>query len=200
MRTKTLHSAFLTVENGFFSFLIFFILNCISCRSILKSMYCVKTQWVLINTHVEQRKPTGCGSICAHVGELSCVYVWFNVYSKHMWQLSSHVDNRNNCLNNQNGNSGSYCTSGALFIPLTHLCVCTLVHDSGHAVAPYPVYNQDLADVELMLELLGCDGHGVEVTEAPVDKQTGRVAARCVYQNIFSKLISQYHHMDLRSH
>lgn len=83
--------------------------------------------------------------------------------------------------------------------------VCTTVtsvclYISGHAVAPYPIYNQDLADVELMLELLGCDGHRVEVTEAPVDKQTGRVAARCVYQNIFSKLISQYHHMDLRSH
>lgn len=107
--------------------------------------------------------------------------------------------NRNSCLNNQNI-SECYCTSGSLFVPPTRLCVCTFVHDRGHAVAPYPVYNQDLADVELMLELLGCDGHRVEVTEAPVDKQTGRVAATCVYLNIFSKLISQHHHMELRSH
>lgn len=62
--------------------------------------------------------------------------------------------------------------------------------DAGHAVGPHPVHNEDLADVEFVLELLGSDGHRIEETEAPVDKQTGRKAATCVYQDIFSRLIS----------
>ena len=45
--------------------------------------------------------------------------------------------------------------------------------DAGHAVGPHPVHNEDLADVEFVLELLGSDGHRVEETEAPVDKQKG---------------------------
>lgn len=55
---------------------------------------------------------------------------------------------------------------------------------------PHPVHDEDLADVELVLELLGSDGHRVEETEAPVDKQTGREAATCFYHDIFRKLIS----------
>lgn len=33
--------------------------------------------------------------------------------------------------------------------------------------APYPVDDEDLADAELVLELFGGDGHGVEVAETP---------------------------------
>ena len=56
---------------------------------------------------------------------------------------------------------------------------------------PHPVHDEDLADVELVLELLGSNGHRVEETKAPVDKQTGREAATCFYQNdIFRKCIS----------
>ena len=44
-------------------------------------------------------------------------------------------------------------------------------NDGGHAMSPYPVYNEDLADVEFALELLGSNGHRVKITEAPVDKQ-----------------------------
>lgn len=33
--------------------------------------------------------------------------------------------------------------------------------------APYPVDDEDLADAELVLELLGGNGHGVEVAETP---------------------------------
>lgn len=58
------------------------------------------------------------------------------------------------------------------FHPLIPLHVGT--SDTGHAVGPHPVHDEDLADVEFVLELLGGDGHGVEETEAPVDKQTGR--------------------------
>ncbi len=69
-----------------------------------------------------------------------------------------------------------------------------LVHvgtsDAGRAVGPHPVHDEDLADVEFVLELLGSDGHRVEETEAPVEKQAGRKAATCVYQDLFSKLIS----------
>lgn len=88
---------------------------------------------------------------------------------------------------------------------LVHACfrLFILIHvrtsDAGHAVGPHPVHDQDLADVEFVLELLGSDGHGVEETEAPVDKQRGREAATCFYQDIFTKLISQNHHMDLRN-
>lgn len=71
--------------------------------------------------------------------------------------------------------------------------------DSGRLVGSYPVHNEDLADVEFVLELLGGYGHRVEETEAPVDKQTGRKAATCVYQDIFNKLISYKHHMDPRN-
>ena len=31
----------------------------------------------------------------------------------------------------------------------------------------YPVYNQDLADFPFLLELPGCNGHGVEEAETP---------------------------------
>lgn len=85
----------------------------------------------------------------------------------------------------------------------TCLCpwyICVPVHvfvpahvrssDTGHAVGPHPVHDEDLADVEFVLELLGSDGHRVEETEAPVDKQRGRKAAACVYQDIRTKLIS----------
>ncbi len=54
----------------------------------------------------------------------------------------------------------------------------------------HPVHNEDLADVEFVLELLCSDGHRVEETEAPVDKQKVRKAAICVYRDIFSKLMS----------
>lgn len=89
-------------------------------------------------------------------------------------------------------------------VPL-HLCFCVFIpvhvetSDAGNAVGPHPVHNEDLADAEFLLELLGSDGHRVEETEAPVDKQTGRVAATCLYHDIFTKLISQNHHMDLRN-
>lgn len=62
--------------------------------------------------------------------------------------------------------------------------------DARHVVGPHPVHDEDLADVEFVLELFGSDGNRVEETEAPVDKQTGRKAATCVHQDIFSKLIS----------
>lgn len=63
------------------------------------------------------------------------------------------------------------------------MCLCTCVFppfipahvgtsDAGHVVGPHPVHDEDLADVEFVLELLGGDGHRVEETEAPVDKQT----------------------------
>lgn len=79
-------------------------------------------------------------------------------------------------------------------MPTIHLCV---VHerfrlftpvqmgtsDAGHVVGPHPVYDEDLADVEFVLELLGSDGHRVEETEAPADKQRGRKAATCVNQD-----------------
>jgi len=78
------------------------------------------------------------------------------------------------------------------------LCACACVFipahvgtsGAGHVVGPHPVHDEDLADVEFVLELLGSDGHRVEETEAPVDKQTGTKAATCVYQDIFTKLIS----------
>ena len=63
----------------------------------------------------------------------------------------------------------------------TFVCMCVLrlfipIHvgtsDAVHAVSPYPVHDEDLADVEFVLKLLGSDGHGVEETKAPVDKQT----------------------------
>ena len=43
----------------------------------------------------------------------------------------------------------------------------------GDVTTPaHPVHNEDLVDVEFLLELLGGDGHRVEETETPVDKQT----------------------------
>lgn len=50
--------------------------------------------------------------------------------------------------------------------------------DAGRG--PHPVQDEDLADVELMLKLLGSDGHRVEETEAPVDKWKARKGATCV--------------------
>lgn len=50
--------------------------------------------------------------------------------------------------------------------------------DAGHS--PHPVQDEDLADVELLLELLGSNGHRVEETEAPVDKWKARKGATCV--------------------
>lgn len=38
---------------------------------------------------------------------------------------------------------------------------------SGSVGASHPVHDEDLADAELVLQLLGCDGHRVEVTETP---------------------------------
>ena len=35
----------------------------------------------------------------------------------------------------------------------------------------YPVDDQDLADAEFVLKLLGGDGHGVEVAETPVREE-----------------------------
>lgn len=57
-------------------------------------------------------------------------------------------------------------------------CVFIPVHvgtdDAGQVTGPHPVHNEDLADIEFVLELLGSDGYRVEETEAPVDKQKGR--------------------------
>lgn len=38
------------------------------------------------------------------------------------------------------------------------------------AVISHPVHNEDLADAEFVLELLGCDGHGVEEAETPLER------------------------------
>lgn len=40
------------------------------------------------------------------------------------------------------------------------------------AVISHPVHNEDLADAEFVLELLGCDGHGVEEAETPLERHT----------------------------
>lgn len=73
-----------------------------------------------------------------------------------------------------------------------HVCFCLFipVHVGTRSRSPHPVHDEDLADVEFVLELFGSNSHRVEETEAPVDKQTGKEAATCVYQDIFSKLIS----------
>ena len=61
-------------------------------------------------------------------------------------------------------------------------CTCARVYfrlhvgtsGGGDVTAPsaHPVHDEDLVDVEFLLELLGGDGHRVEETETPVDKQT----------------------------
>lgn len=66
------------------------------------------------------------------------------------------------------------------------LCACAYVFisihvqtsDAGPAAGSYPVHDEDLAYVEFVLELLGSNGHGVEETEAPVDKRAGRKEGR----------------------
>lgn len=40
------------------------------------------------------------------------------------------------------------------------------------AAVSHPVHNEDLADAEFVLELLGCDGHGVEEAETPLERHT----------------------------
>lgn len=42
--------------------------------------------------------------------------------------------------------------------------------DAGHAVGPHPVHDEDLADIQSVLKLLGSNGHRVEETEAPMDR------------------------------
>lgn len=90
-------------------------------------------------------------------------------------------------------------------MPVKHLCASffflfffipahVVTSVDGHVVGPYPVHDEDLADVEFVLKLLCSDSHRVEEAEAPVDKQTGRKAGTCCYVDIFASLISQMHH------
>lgn len=44
---------------------------------------------------------------------------------------------------------------------------------------PHPVHDEDLADVELVLELLRGNGHRVEETEAPVVKNSETERRMC---------------------
>lgn len=44
----------------------------------------------------------------------------------------------------------------------------------GAGEGAHPVHDEDLADVEPLLELLGGDGHRVEETEAPVWRSSER--------------------------
>lgn len=47
-----------------------------------------------------------------------------------------------------------------------------VVSKASHRRRSYPVHYEDLADAELVLQLLGCDGHRIEVTKTP-KKQSG---------------------------
>lgn len=62
--------------------------------------------------------------------------------------------------------------------------------DAGHAVNPHPVHDEDFADVEFVLKLPGSNGHRVEETVAPVDKQARRKANTSVNKDSFTKVIS----------
>lgn len=73
----------------------------------------------------------------------------------------------------------------------------------GASDGAHPVHDEDLADIEPLLELLGGDGHRVEETEAPVEKNSereeeGETGAH-VQQDISCESMSQNHHMGPRS-
>lgn len=75
----------------------------------------------------------------------------------------------------------------------------TVPAQAGAGDGAHPVHDEDLADVEPLLELLGGDGHRVEETKAPVWKNRKRETVPRVQQDISSESMSQNHHMDLRS-
>jgi hypothetical protein len=55
------------------------------------------------------------------------------------------------------------------------MCVCLCLDPMWGpvtAAVSHPVHNEDLADAEFVLELLGCDGHGVEEAETPLERDT----------------------------
>lgn len=99
--------------------------------------------------------------------------------------------------------------SGAMYITQInrqkHVCICLFIpghvgnSDAGPVLGPHPVHDEYLADIKLVLKLLGSDGHRVEETETPMDKQTVRKRSTCVQQDIFTESISLNYHMDLRN-
>lgn len=98
--------------------------------------------------------------------------------------------------------------TGALCVSMIHLCASACVFISYSCgdqrcwscrVDPYPVHDEDFADVVFVLKLLGSNSHGIEETEAPVEVQAERKAATCSDLDIFGTLLSQNHHRDLWS-
>lgn len=69
-----------------------------------------------------------------------------------------------------------------VFVCLLLAHVGTSSGGGGAAAAAHPVHDEDLG-VESLLELFGSDGHGVEETEAPME----RMAATCVERDVSGK-------------